>query len=190
MISKKATPVARYRSYLETTTDEYLKIDFAVLKRLKMLDYEGWQKLYWNKNGKQIGSIGVKKEIEETFPILRTRCNYGGSRPWFRCLSCNDRVRILYGGTYFRCRNCYRLKYKSQYEEKMYRPLSAAQSLCKRLGGSANMDEMFPVKLKGMHWKTYYRLKPHHDHFEDIANSGFFDFLKKRHGASLNPPLI
>lgn len=46
--------------------------------------------------------------------IDRTPCQFGGTRPWFRCPSCGRRSRFLYemGSTYI-CRLCSRLTYAS-----------------------------------------------------------------------------
>lgn len=64
-------------------------------------------------------------ESEEHFnykvKIAVTPCNYGGYRNWFLCplakddgAPCNKRVGILYfGGSYFGCRHCYNLAYRS-----------------------------------------------------------------------------
>lgn len=42
----------------------------------------------------------------------------GGKRPWFSCPACRRRVGILYHAPSlsFRCRECHRLAYPSQYE--------------------------------------------------------------------------
>jgi len=37
--------------------------------------------------------------------------------------------------------------------------MNRAQKFSIKLGGSGSLDEMFPEKPKGMHWKTYRRLK-------------------------------
>jgi anti-anti-sigma factor len=48
--------------------------------------------------------------------IQWTTCHSGGKRPWFVCpaQNCGRRVAILYGGSVFACRHCYRLAYPSQ----------------------------------------------------------------------------
>jgi hypothetical protein len=53
----------------------------------------------------------------------------------------------------------------------MYRALHKAQSIRKRLGGSANMTTPFPEKPKGMHWRTYERLfwEHHKAEMEQLA---------------------
>ena len=55
--------------------------------------------------------VGVNVTL--TFP------NCGGTRQWFECPGCQRRVEKLYSpgpGQEFRCRHCYRLVYRSQYE--------------------------------------------------------------------------
>lgn len=69
-------------------------------------------------------------------------------------------MAILYGvGRYFLCRHCYGLGYESQREDRADRLRNKAQEIRRRLGGSANLTMPFPEKPKGMHWKTYRRLR-------------------------------
>lgn len=52
----------------------------------------------------------------DAFDLIPTRPNYGGQRWWFRCPSCDGRVRKLFlppGGSSFGCRHCHRLTYRS-----------------------------------------------------------------------------
>ena len=50
----------------------------------------------------------------QRIPIQRTRCNYGGTRPWFTCL-CGRRVGMLYrGSAWLGCRHCAEATYESQ----------------------------------------------------------------------------
>jgi len=68
-------------------------------------------------------------------------------------------VAVLYGpGKYFLCRHCYDLRYASQRKDKNDRALRRAQKIRTRLGGSANMMELFPERPKGMHHDTHMRL--------------------------------
>ncbi|MGE3716996.1 MAG: hypothetical protein AB7G07_01190 [Bauldia sp.] len=59
--------------------------------------------------------------------------------------------------------------YDSQYEGGWERPISQAQKVRMRLGGSGSMDEPFPPKPKGMHWRTYRRLEKR----DERAEQGF-----------------
>jgi hypothetical protein len=56
------------------------------------------------------------RAIDELVPFAETQNGFGGYRRWFRCLSCARPCRIMYGGSYFRCRRCQDLRYQCQYE--------------------------------------------------------------------------
>ena len=66
-------------------------------------------------------------------------------------------MAILYLGKFAVCRHCRQLAYESQREPPHYRALNRAQAIRMKLGGSGSMDEPFPWKPKGMHWRTYLR---------------------------------
>ena len=64
--------------------------------------------------------------------IVKTACNYGGYRYWFRCplsvrgTQCNKRIGVLYKvGKYFGCRSCGRLVYAEQNISKKFRGIVA-----------------------------------------------------------------
>ena len=156
---------------------EFKSIDLAWLRRRKMLVPGRQSTLTWSWNGQQSGSICIEvhasrlrllyrfkdeggewKTVDELVPLIETEPALGGRRQWFRCLSCSRRCRILYGGIYFRCRRCHRLKYDTQYEPPYARAASRAQRIRRRLGGTGGLDEPFPDKPKGMHWRTYNEL--------------------------------
>jgi hypothetical protein len=110
------------------------------------------------------------KSVEQRVPITWTPCRLGGRRPWFRCAVycggryCGRRVALLYtAGELFACRQCYGLAYASQQESLRYRGLGKARKIRARLGGSPNMFDDFPDRPKGMHWRTYIRLRHSHD---------------------------
>lgn len=135
--------------------------------------------LSWNMDGDPCGSISYTPfegylmldfrvrdygedewtAIEQKVCLDRTPVHFGGRRLWFRCPRCQRRCRILYGGSRFYCRKCYRLKYRSQGEDSVQRAITRAQAIRKRLGGFEGIDDPFPPKPKGMHWKTYKRLE-------------------------------
>lgn len=66
---------------------------------------------------------------------------------------------MLYGGAYFRCRQCYQATYPSQYETIRVKGLSRAERVREKLGAEPGFMNIFPDKPKGMHWKTYRRLE-------------------------------
>ena len=109
---------------------------------------------------------GERQDITETVSLTWTACNYGGQRPWFRCpgvsggARCDRRVAKLYLlGRYFLCRHCQGLTYSSKRVTVDDRPITRAQNIRRRLGGSASLLEAFPWKPKRMHWRTYWRLR-------------------------------
>lgn len=60
---------------------------------------------------------GAWEEVCERMPLTRTACNFGGSRPWVRCLGCGKRQAVLFcRGGLFRCRICHDLAYQSTRE--------------------------------------------------------------------------
>jgi hypothetical protein len=110
------------------------------------------------------------KSVEQFVPITWTACHFGGRRAWFCCTGhsggqyCGRRVALLYGaGERFACRYCYGLAYASQQEPIRERGFIKARKIQKRLGGDGNVLEAFPDKPKGMHWRTYGRLRSAHD---------------------------
>ena len=171
---------------------EYHSIDLARLRRKGCLRPGFSGSVTWSRCGQKTGSIDYRVEVEglrliyrtrphggdwqsvnEFIPFAPTRANFGGFRNWFVCPSCTRRCRILYGGSRFRCRRCYRLKYESQYEPAFGRAASRVHKLRERLGVSGSLDEPFPLKPKGMHWKTYRRLEAKEAYLAARYNSGF-----------------
>ena len=158
----------------------------------------------WTRGGKPCGDISVRteadavvlmfrsqcaqdnewKSVEQRVPITWTACHLGGRRPWFVCSSnsngCGRRVALLYGaGEKFACRHCYRLAYASQQEALHHRGLGKAQKIRIRLGGSPNMLEAFPEKPKGLHWRTYDRLRRAHDLAQEHSMIGLMQFIDR-----------
>jgi len=139
----------------------------------------------WTRNGEPFGTIRFRAEgdclilsyrvqknggewwdVEQSTPIGWTQCRFGGRRPYFVCrgvatgVECNRRVTKLYGaGTYFLCRHCYRLAYASQREGPYDRALRRQEKIRMQLGGDPGVRSPFPDRPKGMHRKTYQRLR-------------------------------
>lgn len=85
-------------------------------------------------------------------PLDRTRCNYGGARPWFRCPKCSRRVAVLFlRANGFACRHCQRIAYASQSDDLCGRTWRRQQKLEARLGPNWR-------RPKGMHHRTRERL--------------------------------
>lgn len=69
---------------------------------------------------------GEKNHINKKYPLLTTKCNYGGKRYWFKCSVfnrgsyCGRRTAKLYmgaGSHFFACRHCYALSYRSRIDD-------------------------------------------------------------------------
>jgi hypothetical protein len=162
-------------------------IDLDWLRRQKLLNPGRWSTLTWSVRGEKTGSIrftlndhGVLlryrtrsrgeewRDVEEVVPLVRSETNFSGQREWFQCLSCQRRCRILYGGTLFRCRRCQGLRYETQYEPLFARAATRAIKIRDKLGGNGGIDDPFPPKPKGMHWRTYERLRAQAERCERI----------------------
>jgi hypothetical protein len=106
----------------------------------------------------------VSRVVELQVPIIWTKCHLGGRRPWFKCQTiingevCCRRVAKLYAPR-FECRQCMWLGYASQREIPLRRAGRRALMIKMRLGGSNDPLEPFPQKPRGMHWRTYRRLR-------------------------------
>lgn len=167
--------------------EEYQAIDLAWLRRKGILDLGRRDTLTWSRGGQQTGSIGVLaglhglqliyrtrtgdgdwQDVDELVPFMWTPTRFGGRRQWFKCLKCANACRVLYGGSRFRCRRCYRLRYNSQYAPSYQRATEEADKLRKRVGGDygAFKGDVFPPKPKGMHWQTYRRLEQRYDNLQ------------------------
>lgn len=157
---------------------EVHSIDLAWLKRRNLLVPGRWSSLTWSRGGTETGSIRIAvaegglalsyrhrhgnadwQTVNEVVPFVETAPGLGGRRKWFRCLSCQKRCRILYGGARFRCRRCLGLRYDTQYEPAFARAATRALKIRERLGSKGGIDDPFPDKPKGMHWNTYRRLE-------------------------------
>lgn len=99
------------------------------------------------------------KSISDPVPWRWTDQPVGGRRRWFGCPGCQRRVRVLYGGAYFRCRTCHGVVYESQYERFRAPGVNAAMRTRERLGGNPGLLTPFPDRPKGMHRRTYERLQ-------------------------------
>jgi hypothetical protein len=67
--------------------------------------------------------------INELVPFAYTTTMFGGRRQWFMCLKCGRRCRRIFGGRYFRCRQCYGLVYASTREPPHQRAIDRADRL-------------------------------------------------------------
>jgi hypothetical protein len=122
---------------------------------------------------------GDWQDVNELIPFVIRATRFSGHRRWFQCLSCRRRCQIIYGGSRFRCRRCYGLKYESQYEPAFGRAASRAHKILERLEYSGSLDDPFPPKPKGMHWKTYQWLVEEDERLQDLWAAGAMQLMMR-----------
>jgi hypothetical protein len=175
---------------MATTCEETLSLRMPFLKRRGFLRLGYGSTLSWSRNGQTIARVGITaladaivlrfthsaygrdpQLVEQRVPIVRTSCNYGGTRPWFLC-RCGRRAGVIYlsGSPVFACRRCYRLCYGSQIEAQHYRLMSKAHRLRQKLTGTADGWGEEPTRPKGMHRRTFDRLLGKLDACEEAAD--------------------
>lgn len=156
-------------------SDEFHKLDLATF-RPEWFAHLRRGSVSWSRGGHKTGSIsyetspqnlrlfysigreGQRENIDESFNLVFTDQHFGGQRRWILC-KCGKRCRVLYGGKRFRCRQCYRLTFASQYERFRVPGMAKAERVRDKYGMQAGFAYSFGDRPKGMHWKTYYRLR-------------------------------
>ncbi len=188
------------------TTDDMRPLDIRRIHRDGLLSPGrafGWQ---WTRNGEEVASIQMRTETNRVILAYRNRsyggdwqsmeypvylewtdCNLGGKRPWFLCPAqgCRRRVAVLFGGSIFACRHCHDLAYASQREAGDDRAMRRADDIRRRLGWRAGIANPEGGKPKGMHWRTFWRLKAEHDAFAAtswIGTAQRLGLMKRRLG--------
>ena len=78
----------------------------------------------------------------------------------------------LYGGSIFACRHCHNLAYECQRETDDDRAARRADTIRRRLGWEPGILNGEGWKPKGMHWRTYERLKAVHDAHVNVSLAG------------------
>ncbi len=192
-----------FRWDTKTAVEETLRIDIRSMKKQGMLTPGYAGTFSWTQYDKPCGSIQFRmgtesitliyrvrrggddwQSVREVVPLDRTSCNYGGERLWFLCPHCFRRVAVLceHGGR-FLCRHCHDLPYRSQQETRLDRMYRKTRKIRTKLGVSPNLCEPVIWKPKGMHQKTFDRLRKQEKaandeaSFELAVKAGFVDFL-------------
>lgn len=166
------------RTSFRNKTDDLRSIDLTDLRRWGSLTVGRHGSLTWSYGDETTARINYQaaehalilnyryklngddwESIRDIIHFDWTGQHLGGKRCWFLCPTCERRCRVIYGGTYFRCRKCHGLVYSSQYEPFPVGNLNQLDKIRQRLGGSIGLSNPFPPKPKGMHRKTYKRLR-------------------------------
>ena len=180
------------------TTSDMRALDVRRLQRDGLLipgQAFGWS---WLRNGETVASINIRSEVDRVILNYRSRsnggewqakeypvylawtpCNLGGRRAWFRCPArgCGRRVAILFGGSIFACRHCHKLAYECQRETDDDRACRRADTIRRRLGWEPGILNGSGWKPKGMHWRTFERLRAEHDAYVMAALAGMGERL-------------
>ena len=177
----------------KTETSDSMPLDIRKITRKGLLvpgSSFSWQ---WTVNDRQVAGISIRVEcksmvlsyltkstgevVEQQVQMQTSPCHLGGQRHWFTCPRCSKRVAVLYApGRYFACRQCGGLSYATQKEGVGDRATTRADKLRKRLGWPAVIVNPNTGKPKGMHWKTYLRLKSEYDTLVQVS---FHDIGRK-----------
>ena len=180
------------------TTSDYRALDVRRLQRDGLLSpgrLFGWN---WTLDGETVASIQVRAETDRIvlnyrhksggsdwqpmeYPVYLewTSLHFGGRRVWFLCPArgCGRRVAILFGGSIFACRHCHQLAYACQRETDDDRAMRRAETIRRRLGWEAGIANPEGGKPRGMHWRTFERLKAEHDAFASASWAGMAERL-------------
>jgi hypothetical protein len=182
-----------YRWDTKTVLEECRSIDVRDWKRRRMLrEGTGFSWAWWRDNVKTaniqvfILSSSVRlvcryrknggewRDVDEIISLVTTPCHFGGERIWFRCPSCSKRAAKLYSASaYFRCQRCCRAPYASQQETDLDRANRKARKLRRKLNDDGGIGDPIWKKPKGMHWRTFERLREKVERQDEIANGAF-----------------
>lgn len=157
----------------------FWRLDIARLKRIGALR-PGTHPIHWSgRDGEKVANISITteadrltleyrkrwrgsgdwEEVREIVKLDWTAQKLGGKRVWFLCPGCGSRRGVLYGRDGYRCRACHRMTYTSQYDAYPQLPWTRCHRVRARFGAAEGLAYPFPDRPKGMHRKTYNRLK-------------------------------
>ena len=102
---------------------------------------------------------GTQNPAIQLVKIAFQPCRFGGTRPWFLCPRCEQRVSALFADSSdeYYCRTCRRLAYRSQFESWSGRRYLKANRLRWSMRGEAGAMGTLE-RPKGMHWTTFFRI--------------------------------
>jgi hypothetical protein len=177
----------------KTSLEECRFIDVRDWKRRGLLADGSGFSWYWMRDGERVADIrvwiagdrvrvsyryrrngGEWRAIAENISLVTMPCHLGGERVFFLCPGCVRRAAKLYlDSPYFRCRRCCALPYSTQQETVLDRANRKASKLRKKLKDDGGIGDPIWNKPKGMHWRTYERLKAKVEEQDEIANFAF-----------------
>jgi hypothetical protein len=178
----------------KTETNDAMPLDIRKIARKGLLAPGNSFSWEWTVNDRKVAGISILVDfhqgmvlsyrmkstgelVEQRVQTQTSPCHLGGQRHWFTCPRCGKRAAVLYApGRYFACRQCGGLGYATQKEGAGDRASTKADKIRKRLGWEAGILNGCGGKPKGMHWKTYWRIKSRHDALVQVS---FYDIGRK-----------
>ena len=167
-------------------------LDVRWMNKHGLLKNKGVKTINWSRNGKPWGKMEILVEADNIHLIYKesrndgpwedkdveiklqkTPCRYGGFQYWFECPVCRHRVCSVYLSDTWCCRHCGHLAYPSENEDELERLRSKALKLKEKLGSE------YWIKPKGMHQKTYDRLRETLLEAEVKADEAFDEKVKR-----------
>lgn len=105
------------------------------------------------------------RTVYQDVAIVRTRCNFGSTRPWFACPSCKRRCAILLLVHVALCLNCAAIPYPSGVLASIERDIRRQRTIERYL--AAGQDEPSWTKPKGKHAAKFTRFVDEYFTLED-----------------------
>lgn len=183
----------------EYTTSDLFRLDVNQLREQGYFDWPFQRQMTWSTNG--IVQLDLKVRYERGMLHLRDATTLrepeadpfaqeielasrtsavGGETALFKCPRCHSvRAHLYLYHTVFICRECAGLTYRSRRERKSTRAFRKWTKLSKMLGG-IKMDEWYSApRPKGMHNRTFERLKIEISEIENDIHLEFGEPLKR-----------
>ena len=133
------------------------------------------------------GTAGVMLRVGDRFAerlhLIWRNTPFGGRRAYFQCPRCFKGAEILYGVSFFACRACHGLAYRTENLTPLRRKKERLVKLQRRAGiDVSRYPRPTPAKAKWLRWQTYLNLRrkiQEADH--DFAAA----WMRSRHGSKL-----
>ena len=126
---------------------------------------------------RRVGS--TSEDVVLPIKLRWSDCHFGGKRPWFICpgAGCGKRVALLYGARKFLCRHCLELAYPVQRESEVERAARRTEYLRHRLGWATGVLTSDGGRPKGMHFRTFVRLRAKQEYHRQRAMQGMAECM-------------
>lgn len=120
------------------------------------------------------------------WPVMlqTTQLHLGGVRRWMTCPGCSMRRQVLYVWRKdLACRVCLGLRFESQHESRRGRLFRRLEKVRRMLGWPPGALAPFGAKPRGMHWRTYTRLRSEAEQITDMLLVSLNEWVGKAEDA-------